>query len=163
MDQRTFLDALLAAQDVQGLEAAIEQFRASNPGISEKPVGRRANNRGAIEVATDQARSMIERVTNAQDALLELEHQAHNGMPECRSPRDAASAWLQVPANKGLAGLSNNERQQLAQRIVVRLEVGEKVPHSRLVSVFDDGIGIEPERMEETILSLNESNKISKH
>lgn len=97
MDQRAFLDALLTVASVQELEAAIESFRSANSGVNEKPVGRRANNRGAIEVATDQARSLIERVTNAQDALLELEFQAHNGQPICRSPRDAASAWLLTP------------------------------------------------------------------
>lgn len=113
-------------------------------------------------MAADPARSLIERVTNGHDALLELEHDRHKGVPECRTPREAADAWLGVPAKSGLAGLSPKERQDLAERTVVRLEPGEGW-QSRLLTVIDRGTGIPPERMKDTILSLNESNKIQKH
>jgi hypothetical protein len=45
---------------------------------------------------------------------------------------------------------------------VVRLEPGEG-SQSRILTVVDGGIGIDPDRMKGTILSLNESNKIQKH
>lgn len=130
--------------------------------IEELPVGKRQNNRGAIEVASDAGRSLIERVTNAHDAVLELEHQRHSGTPKCRSPREAAAAWLGVPERDGLAGLSIPQRQKLAESAIVRLEPGEG-SQSRVVTVIDRGCGIAADRMEETILSLNESNKIQKH
>jgi len=81
---------------VEEVRAALEAFK-TNAGAREVPFGGRPNNRGAIELAADAARSAIERVTNAHDALLELEHQRHSGTPECRSPREAAHAWLGVP------------------------------------------------------------------
>jgi hypothetical protein len=105
---------------------------------------------------------LIERVTNAHDAILELEFERHSGKPECRSPREAAAAWLGVPEQDGLAGLTNKQRQDLAAATIVCLEPGEGT-QSRLVSVIDRGIGIPADKLEGTILSLNESNKISKH
>lgn len=162
MNERELLTALLEATNTQQVETALSAYVSSNPGAGFQPVGRRPNNRGAIEVASDAGRSMIERVTNMLDALLELEHEKHGGTPSCRSPREAGSAWLGVPEKEGLSALSNKQRQDLAARAVVRLEPGEGT-QSRLLTVIDEGIGIEPDRLEGTILSLNESNKIQKH
>jgi len=163
MIERDLLNALLGATTIQQLETSLFAYIAAQGElVSWVPVGRRPNNRGAIEVASDAGRSMIERVTNMLDALLELEHERHNGTPNCRSPREAASAWLGVPEKEGLSALTNKQRQDLATKAVVRLEPGEG-SQSRLVSVVDKGIGIEPQRLEGTILSLNESNKIQKH
>lgn len=163
MNERELLDALLAASRVKDVEAALAEYRAANPTcVAFQPFGRRPNNRGAIEVASDPARSVIERVTNMLDALLELEHEKHGGTPACQTPREAASAWLGVPEKDGLAALTNRERQSLASRAIVSLDPGEG-SQSRLVTVTDQGIGIEPESLEDTILSLNESNKIQKH
>jgi hypothetical protein len=162
MDERELLAALLSATNTQQVEAALTAYFVANPGTGFQPVGRRPNNRGAIEVASDAGRSLIERVTNVLDALLELEHDRHGGTPTCRSPREAGSAWLGVPEKEGLSALTNKQRQDLAARAVVRLEPGEG-SQSRLVTVIDKGIGIEPDQLERTILSLNESNKIQKH
>ncbi len=129
--------------------------------VSLVPIGGRPNNSGAIEVATDPGRSLIERVTNAHDALLELQYERHNGKPPCSTPREAATAWLGVPENEGLAGLSNKQRQDVALNTIVRLEPGEG-SQSRLVTIVDKGMGIDPDRLADTILSLNESNKIQK-
>lgn len=161
MDQRELFDALVIANKVEDVREALDAFR-QDPASAEMPFGARANNRGAIEVAADAARSAIERVTNAFDALLELEHKKHNGKPDCRTPREASEAWLGVPKKDGLSGLTTKERQDLALNVVVRLEDGDG-PQSRILTVIDHGIGIEPARMKETILSLNESNKIQKH
>jgi hypothetical protein len=163
MDERRLFDALMSATSTADLEKAVLAYKKVHGGTArEVPFGRRPNNRGAIEVSSDAGRSAIERLTNAHDALLELEHDKHGGIPECRSPRQAASAWLGVPPREGLSGLSNKERQDLAAATILRLEPGEGW-QSRLLSVIDRGVGILPDQMESTILSLNESNKIQKH
>lgn len=162
MNEREFLTALVEATGARQVESALASYLAANPTAGFEPVGRRPNNRGAIEVAADPGRSMIERVTNMLDAILELEHEKHGGTPICRSPREAGSAWLDVPEKEGLSALTNKQRQGLAARAVLRLEPGEG-SQSRLVTVIDKGIGIEPDQLEGTILSLNESNKIQKH
>lgn len=163
MTPREFYDALMVAANVRHLEEILANYMAQNGStVSSVPVGRRPNNRGAIEVAADAGRSLIERVTNAHDALLEFEFERHDGKPECRSPREAASAWLNVPEREGLAGLTNRQRQDLSLATIVRVEPGDGT-QSRLVSVIDRGIGIPANKLESTILSLNESNKIQKH
>lgn len=97
MEKREFLNALLAADTIEQIEQALTSFVHGNEqSVAFVPIGRRPNNRGAIEVATDPGRSLIERVTNAHDALLELEHDIHNGTPICKSPREAAAAWLSL-------------------------------------------------------------------
>lgn len=163
MSRRDLYDALMGASKVLEVEAALVAYRAeADHPINEIPVGGRPNNVGSIEVAADPGRSAIERITNAYDALLELEHDLHRGVPDCRSPREAASAWLSIPEREGLAGLTVKQRQDLAAKTIIRLEAGEG-RHSRLLTVTDTGIGIQQNKMGETILSLNESNKIQKH
>ena len=163
MDERELLNILLEAQKTQEIECALERYLATNlENCRFLPVGRRPNNRGAIEIASDAGRSIIERVTNMLDAVLELEHEKHGGKPDCRTPREAASAWLGVPEKDGLSALTNPQRQDLAKLAVLRLEPGEG-SQSRIVTVIDQGIGMKPKDMGGTILSLNESNKIQKH
>lgn len=146
-----------AAEVLAALDEAVREF---GDRIGWAPVGR-PNNRGTIEAAEDPGRSLVERVTNAIDAILEGEHDSHGGVPDCRSPREAAQAWLNVPES-GLARLTAAERRTLSQRVTVRILPGDS-REARIVEIRDRGIGIRPDQMSETILSLNESNKIQKH
>jgi hypothetical protein len=66
-----------------------------------------------------------------------------------------------VPAG-GLSDLTPAQRRALAQGISVKILAGEG-PDSRILEVRDTGIGLTPENMQGTILSLNESNKMQKH
>jgi hypothetical protein len=150
--------SLDTAASIAEVEAALRQFQSSNK-TGWTPLGRE-NNRGTIEVSSDPARSAVERLTNGIDGVLELEHQRHNGLPDCRSPREAAAAWLGIPES-GLSALTPSQRRALAQRVAIRLEAGEG-RESRTLQVRDLGVGIAPEDMAKTILSLNESNKLKK-
>lgn len=161
VDWRELLDCTMNATKVEEVRAALAAARA-DASVKVVPFGRRENNRGAIEVATDPARSLIERVTNAHDALLEHEHAQHKGVPVCMSPREAAEAWLDVPMKGGLSALTPKQRQNLAGDTVLKLDPGEGW-QSRILTVVDRGSGIAAADMEGTILSLNESNKIQKH
>ena len=163
MDRREFLDSLLAANNLEFVERILSEYTVDKKDtVNFIPIGGRPNNRGAIEIGSDPGRCLIERVTNAHDAILELEYQKRGGVPKCRSPREAASAWLGVPEKEGLSALTNKQRQDLALSTIVRLEPGDG-SQSRLISVIDQGIGVAPRNLEATILSLNESNKIQKH
>jgi len=154
--------ALEAADSVAKVEAALEAFEgAHGDAVRWVPVGGRESNRGIIEVSGDPGRSLVERLTNGIDAILEAEYERHRGTPDCRSPKEAAAAWLNVPEG-GLSQLTPAQRRSLAQRIVIRLLPGEG-RELRIVQVEDRGIGLTPEQMPLTILSLNESNKIRKH
>ena len=124
------------------------------------PVGGRDNNAGTIEASSDPGRAIVERITNAIDAVLELEHAQRRGYPAANSPKEAAMSWLGIPI-EGLGVQSNAQNQALASKITVYLRSGED-RDSRTIQIRDNGIGISPNNLHKTILSLNESNKISK-
>jgi hypothetical protein len=93
MTDGELFDRLRVARNVSDVGAAVDEFVASRPGeCAWIPIGGRENNRGTIEVSSDPGRSAVERLTNGIDAILEAEYESHNGMPECRSPKEAASA-----------------------------------------------------------------------
>lgn len=157
-----FFRALVDASTYADALTAIEAFEAAHAeDLDWFPVGGRQNNRGIIEVSADPGHSLIERVTNGIDGVLEAEHDYHGGLPVCRTPHEAATAWLNVPAG-GLSDMSPGERRKLAQRVTVRLLPGD-TKAARILEVRDRGIGLLPEQMPSTILSLNESNKMQKH
>ncbi len=157
-----FFNALINANNVSDAETALSNFQEGQESkITWEPVGKKENNRGPIEVNVDQGRSIIERVTNGVDAILELEHDQHGGVPDCKSPVEAARAWLNVP-NEGLSAMSQVERRKLAQNLTVKLMAGDG-KESAIVEVRDKGLGISQDGMPNTILSLNEGNKIKKH
>lgn len=162
MKPEELLKALVKASHTEHTARIITEFEQSQGQAAKwRPVGARPNNRGVIEVSADPGRALVERITNAIDAVLELEHKRRNGMPRCRSPKEAAASWLNVPES-GLSDLTPTQRRGLSQRVTLKLEVGES-RERRVVVVKDLGIGLSAEEMPTTILSLNESNKIQKH
>lgn len=161
MTLKKFFTVLTEAKAVGEVATALDSFEEEHAGETAwVPVGRE-NNRGTIEASADPGRALIERLTNGIDAVLEYEHDRHGGRPESRSPKEAANAWLGVPAS-GLSAMTPRERQRLAQRVSITLEPGEG-PESRIVTVRDSGTGIAPDQQADTILSLGASNKITKH
>jgi len=162
MDVKEFFKSIVSANSVLQVEQKIAEFEETNfNNFDWVPVGSKENNRGVIEVSADPGRSLIERVTNGIDALLDAQFENHNGIPVCKNPKEAASAWFNIPIN-GLAELSPGNRRTIAQQIHLRILPGEGKT-SRVVEVRDYGIGLTPEQMPKTILSLNEGNKLQKH
>jgi hypothetical protein len=152
--------AIAAAETVAAVDLAIQAFEATHAGAIQWRAFGRENNRGAVEASNDPGRSLVERITNGVDAILEAEHARHNGRPDCRTPKDAAMAWLNVPED-GLSAMGAVPRRQLAQRVTVKVLAGDG-RDGRVVEVRDRGIGIRPADMPGTILSLNETNKSRK-
>jgi len=126
------------------------------------PVGGRPANAGTIQLATEAAPPLVERVTNAIDAVIER-HKAEVAFEEeCpSSPREAVGKWWGVSGGH-LASLSTDQIQRLADDIEVTIhESGE--PKAPTVTVRDRGIGQHPSDFPSTLLSLGESNKIGKY
>jgi len=161
MTQSQFFDLLIQAATLADLEAALAQFETANPQAGWVPFGGRENNRGTIEASADPGRSLVERLTNGIDAILEEEHKKHNGIPDCRTPKEAATAWLNVPEG-GLSEMTPGQRRSIAHHIAIKLKAGDG-RSSRIVEVRDAGMGLAPDEMPKTILSLNENNKIQKY
>lgn len=161
MTHQDLFNLLINASKLSEVEAALDQFEAHFADSDWVPFGARDNNRGTIEASADPGRSIVERLTNGIDAVLEDEHQKHNGLPDCRTPKEAATAWLNVP-EAGLSEMTPAQRRAIAQRISIKIMAGDG-KSSRVVEVRDMGIGLAPSEMPKTILSLNESNKIQKY
>ena len=104
MEKRELLQGLLSAETSTEALALVNGFRATSKlKLQEKPLSSRPNNRGTVEVATDPGRSVIERVTNAVDALFELEYHTHAGKPDCRTPSEDDSSLVRNRPPRALA------------------------------------------------------------
>jgi hypothetical protein len=161
VDQQAFFKQLLQARTAADAEAALEAFEDAHSGqLTWSPIGGNQNNRGPIEVSADPGRSVVERITNAIDAVIELAHQEREGRPTCATPGQAATAWFGVPT-RGVGELSQAERQSLADNVVVRLLEGSS-REARTLEILDRGIGLAADEMPDTILSINRSNKLQK-
>lgn len=162
MDSTSLFQMLLESSTSNEVSAAVNAFvMANRERAAWAPIGGKENNRGPIEISADPGRSLVERLTNGIDAILEAEYDRHRGIPDCRSPRQAATTWMDV-SERGLSDMTPAQRQAIAKRIIITLSQGSG-REKRLVEVRDLGIGLAPDEMATTILSLNESNKIRKH
>ncbi len=128
-----------------------------------EPVGNRKNNLATINIGTDPASGVTERITNAIDAVLEKEWEIQGEPTDIKSPRKASELWYGVengkistikdPHDKILKDLSNLVN-------VTLYDSGQ--PTKPTVEIRDKGIGLEPEQFSKTILDLNGNNKIGK-
>lgn len=160
------LGELLTAKHLAAATKAVEQLEARY-GLTWRPVGGRETNFGQIEIGADGGYALIERVTNAIDAVLEFRALQQKKSPMPTSPRDASAQWLGVPdgrlANLRAANAQPDlkKRQDLANNVCVRLHDGAS-KRTPTVEIVDAGTGLTPSQMPTTILSLGESNKIDK-
>jgi hypothetical protein len=165
------LVALMSARTIVDAERAVSLLESA--GCRWRPVGDRENNYGIINISSDPGHALIERVTNAIDAIIEreaLSKAATGGSRKDKqksppaTPREAAQEWLNIPAGR-LAGMTTPPlmklRQDLADNVRVALHDGSS-RRTPTVEIRDLGVGLTPRLLPTTILSLGESNKINK-
>lgn len=151
------------SKDAQEVLALLETLAS---GLKWRPVGDIEDNHGPIRASSDSALAMNERYTNALDAVLELAARQKYGddftkmAEEMSSPREAAANLLGVP-EEGIHALTHNQRQDLADAVVMTFEESGVASRPTIV-VTDQGIGITPEKVPHTILHLFRGNKKDK-
>ena len=123
-----------------------------------KPIAvARENNSGTINMASDPGLALVERITNGIDSRIEL---ACRRSPDHKptSPEEAARQLFDIPT-EGFSEMTNKERRDLAGGLVVGMH---RSGNSRrpTVRVTDAGTGQHPSLFCDTLLSLNESNKV---
>jgi hypothetical protein len=140
------------------LEALIDNFD-----VKWSPVGGYKDNIATINIGTDPVAGLAERITNAIDAVLELEWYRQIKPRDINSPRMAAENWFDIPDGKirMIENASEKSVQELARKIKVTLKDSERENYPT-VEIRDQGIGIKGENFSKTILSLHGQNKISK-
>ncbi len=128
-----------------------------------EPVGNRKNNLATINIGTDPAAGVTERITNAIDAVLEKKWVDQNEPSDIKSPRRAAELWYGIKGGKisTISDPHDIRLKQLSELVNVTLfDSGQ--PTKPTVEVRDKGIGLKPEEFSKTILDLNGNNKIGK-
>lgn len=163
---------ILALEQVKSLFSIssfdeIEQFMATIAADSNRwrwnPLGGRENNSGSVNLAMDSGQALVERVTNAMDAHIELQFCLAGSPPGIESPRAAVQRlW-----NLASARLSRESPSvakfidDMAPRNSICV-VGTMRRGNSSVIFHDSGIGQHPEDLPKTILGLQESNKNDK-
>src|SRR5277367_75759 len=95
--------------------------------IKWEPVGGRGNNQSTINMGTDPAAGLIERITNSIDAVLDLEWYNQGCPGDILSPRIAVQKWFGLTEGKlrNVKDASAKNIQDLARRVVVTLKDSE--------------------------------------
>ncbi|MCP3166468.1 hypothetical protein [Myxococcus qinghaiensis] len=147
---------------------------ARDHGFQWRPVGDREGNYGLIAMGSDPGHAFVERVTNAVDAIIERE--ALRRQPKAKSkampasPREAVEAWFGVKGGR-VVNLPKEPRKDHPKGTVTRQSLAHNVEiilfdsdqkKRPTVEIRDHGIGLTPRLIPLTILSLNETNKVSK-
>lgn len=132
--------------------------------VSWLPVGGRQDNIATINIGTDPAAGLTERITNAIDAVLDLEWHKQGKPADISSPRNAVESWFKIKEGK-LRNIKRSdfdkEITDLARKVKVTLRDSER-ENNPSVEIRDAGIGIRPEDFSKTILSLHGGNKLKK-
>jgi hypothetical protein len=128
-----------------------------------RAVGDRENNLATINLGSDPAAGLIERVTNAIDAVIDRKWWDLGQPNDVLSPRAAAELWFGIPGGK-LSNVDNfkkEEYRELSSKVTVTLY--DSLDSNRpTVDIRDMGTGIKADEFSQSILSLNASRKLKK-
>lgn len=161
--ERKVVEQLLAATSVRDLTSFTRDLQKEVGKLKWLPVGNNDNNLAIINLGSDSAAGLIERVTNAIDAVLDREW-IQQGRPDgVKSPRAATSMWFEIPDGRlgGIVRDDLKEIQDLSKNVSVTLLDSD---HSDLptVDIRDQGVGLLPQEFGDSILSLNKNRKLKK-
>jgi hypothetical protein len=151
------LNEMLDAKTVESVVTIIENLNATN---SPKwvPVGHRENNLATINISSDPASGLIERITNAIDAVLERKWMEKGEPSNFRSPREAVETWFEVKDGR-LANIDNPREEAIAktsQLVEITLHDSDQAS-APTVDIRDKGVGILAQEFGTSILGLNDS------
>ena len=163
IDESTLLLDLMRAASVDDARTAADRLVA-NYAYAWMPVGANEANYGVINMGSDPGVALIERVTNAIDSILEREAERlrlKGGKSiDATTPREAVDEWFGVKGGR-VSNIPVTERSVLADNVRVCLTKGAKKAQPT-VEVRDSGVGLRPNDVPSTILSIGGSNKLDK-
>lgn len=156
------LQQLLSATQVRNIADAISAIGREHR-ITWRPVDDNENNLATINLGSDPAAGIVERITNAFDAVLEYEWLNRGQPTSLMSPRSAVEQWFNIRSGRlsGVDDLRAPEIVALTSRVQVTLHDSER-SDAPTIDVRDFGIGIRREDFSVGILSLHKSRKLRK-
>jgi len=154
---------LLDVTTVRDLNDFIEDVKASGIQIAWKPVGGNDNNLAIINLGSDPAAGVVERITNALDAVLDLEWTLRGQPAHLMSPRAAVESWFGIDEGRlsHLKGPDVRKLADISSRVEVTLRDSDR-DDKPTIDIRDTGMGILAEDFSESILSLNKNRKLKK-
>src|SRR5438874_13834650 len=93
------LQKLLSATKVRDIADAISAITETHR-INWRPVDDNENNLATINLGSDPAAGVVERITNAFDAVLEFEWLSRGQPTSLMSPRAAVEQWFNVRSGR---------------------------------------------------------------
>jgi hypothetical protein len=156
------LERLLAVSKVREVTDLVGDI-SDERRIAWKAVGDNDNNLAIINLGSDPAAGVVERITNAFDAVLELEWLQHGQPAHLMSPRAAVADWFGITDGRlaNVTDLRAEAISALTDHVTVTLRESERADRPTL-DVRDKGIGLRAEDFAGSILSLNKSRKLRK-
>jgi len=127
------------------------------------PLGGRENNSGSVNLAMDPGQALVERITNAMDAHIELQYELTGCPSNLNSPRQAVQRLWNLESSRLTRESPSMTRfiEEMAPKSLVRVVGSTRRGHSSVI-IQDSGIGQHPDDLPKTILGLQESNKNDK-
>lgn len=123
------------------------------------PIGGRESNASTIQMLQNGENGIIERLTNAIDAVIEKEYFL-NPDPSLESPRKATEKYFGI--KNGDLTVVDDSYKELKDLITLTVSESGR-PGKPTIEVRDKGIGLNADEFGSTILSLQSGNKINKH
>lgn len=154
--------AFLSAKTVPDVISAINAVM-KNKQDKWLPVGGIDNNLATIGLGSDPAAGVIERVTNAIDAVLDRAWIEQGEPPNVFSPRAAAEEWFRIPKGRlaeiKKADLKRYEEIQAKIKVTLQDSGQDTLPS---IEIRDFGAGLKAEEFADSILGLNKNRKLKK-
>lgn len=139
---KKIFDKLLKANTAREVTDILVDL-TDNHEIRWEAVGGRGNNQSTINMGTDPAAGLVERITNSIDAVLDLEWYQQGCPKDIDSPRAAVQKWfgLQEGKLRNIKDASAKNIQEMARRISITLKDSEREEFPT-VEIRDYGTGI---------------------
>ena len=156
----SLFDSLIALAREEEVAQVIAQF-TSVERCRWRPVGDSENNLATINLGSDPAAGVVERITNAIDAVLEREWEERGRPADITSPRAAVAGWFHIEAAGSAAAQDRDAPRfrELADRVRITLrDSGEG--HRPTIDIRDRGTGLAADEFAATILSLQRNRKL---
>jgi hypothetical protein len=123
------------------------------------PLGGKISNSGPIQIGSEPYDGITERITNAIDAMIELNVELNPEYKQIKNPRNAIEKIYGI--KEGNLRYAEGQIGSLASNIKLKFLDGDEAKRPT-IEIIDRGIGQHPTDFPSTLLSLNEENKVSK-
>ena len=157
------INILFGLSTVEGVEQFLSHIEANSNKWKWFPLGGRDNNSGSVNLAMDPGQALVERITNAMDAHIELQYELAGRPTNLNSPREAVQRLWGLESSRLTRESPSITRfiEEMAPKSFIRVVGSTRRGHSSVI-IQDSGIGQHPDDLPKTILGLQESNKNDK-